>query len=122
MGNLKNFNPEQLLFIDGKLTTSESGDTYKVINPATEEFAGVVSAASLADADLALAAARRCFDETDWSTNTEKRIKALTQMRDGLKAVAEEWREQVIAEGGCPRCLTYGPFFGWPDRRNRLLH
>ena len=71
MGNLKNLNPEKLLFIDGKLTTSESGDTYKVINPATEEFAGVVSAASLADGDLALAAARRCFDETDWSTNTE---------------------------------------------------
>ncbi len=111
---MKNLNPEELLFIDGKLTSSESGDTYEVINPSTEEVAGIVAAASLKDADLALAAARRCFDETDWSTNTAKRIKALKQMRDGLKASADEWREQVIAEGGCPRPLTHGPFLDGP--------
>lgn len=122
---MKNLNPEQLLFIGGKLTASESGDTYEVINPATEEVVGTVAAASLADADRALAAARRCFDETDWSTNVQKRVSALTQMRDGLKAVADEWREQVIAEGGCPRSLTYGPFLNGPidgiDYSIRLL-
>ena len=114
MENLKNINPEQRLFIDGKLTDSESGDTYEVINPATEEVVGVVAAASQADADLALAAARRCFDETDWATNTERRVSALTQLRDGLKSVADEWREHVVAEGGCPRSLTYGPFLDGP--------
>ncbi len=109
MENSKNMNPERLLFIDGQLTPSESGDTYEVINPTTEEVAGVVSAASLADGNRAVAAARRCFDETDWSTNTEMRRRALTQLRDGLMAVADEWRHQLVAESGVPLAFTYGP-------------
>lgn len=65
MENFK-LNPEELLFINSKLTKSVSGETYDVINPTTEEVAGKVAAANAADADLALEAARRCFDETDW--------------------------------------------------------
>lgn len=109
MENLKKINPEQLLFINGKLTPSVSGETYDVINPTTEEIAGRVAAANAADADLALAAARRCFDKTDWSTNTEKRARALGQLRDGLLAVADEWRHQLVVESGVPLAFTYGP-------------
>lgn len=109
MESIKNFNPEQLLFINGKLTPSVSGDTYDVINPATEETAGKVAAANAADADLALDAARACFDQTDWSTNTEKRLRGLGQLRDGLLAVADEWRHQLVAESGVPLAFTYGP-------------
>lgn len=65
METIKNFNPEQLLFINGKLTPSVSGETYDIINPTTEAIAGKVAAANTADADLALTAARRCFDGTD---------------------------------------------------------
>lgn len=101
--------PEERLFINGALVAAADGQTYNVINPATEEVAGIVAAASPADGDRALAAARHCFDETDWSTNTARRIKALTQFRDGLNAVAEEWRHQVVAESGSPIALTYGP-------------
>ena len=108
MENLK-LNPEELLFINGKLTKSVSGETYDVINPTTEEVAGKVAAANAADADLALEAARRCFDETDWATNTEKRARALIQLRDGLLAVADEWRHQLVAESGVPLAFTYGP-------------
>ncbi|PVD51548.1 aldehyde dehydrogenase [Terrimonas sp.] len=108
MENLKKINPEQLLFINGKLTPSVSGETYDVINPTTEEVAGKVAAANAADADLALTAARRCFDETDWSTNTAKRARALVQLRDGLLAVADEWRHQLVAESGVPLAFTYG--------------
>jgi aldehyde dehydrogenase (NAD+) len=108
MENLK-LNPEELLFIKGKLTKSVSGETYDVINPTTEEVAGKVAAANAADADLALEAARRCFDETDWATNTAKRARALVQLRDGLLAVADEWRHQLVAESGVPLAFTYGP-------------
>lgn len=109
MENFRELNPEELLFIDGKLTKSVSGETYNVINPATEEIAGKVAAANAADADLALAAARHCFDQTDWSTNTAKRTRALVQLRDGLLAVADEWRHQLVMESGVPLAFTFGP-------------
>ncbi len=91
------------------MISAEGGKTYKVINPATEEAVGIVAAASPADGDRAIAAARRCFDESDWSTNTARRVRALMQFRDGLKAVADEWRHQIVAESGCPIALTHGP-------------
>lgn len=106
---MSQLNPEERLFIDGALVPAKDGQTYNVINPATEEMAGIVAAASLADGDRALAAARRCFDESDWSTNRTRRLSALAQFRDGLKAVAEEWRPQIVAESGCPIAFTYGP-------------
>lgn len=109
METIKKINPEQLLFINGKLTPSVSGATYDVINPTTEAIAGKVAAANTADADLALAAARHCFDTTDWSTNTGKRARALGQLRDGLLAIADEWRHQLVAESGVPLAFTYGP-------------
>lgn len=106
---MSKLNAEENLFIDGALVPAANGQTYDVINPATEEVAGIVAAASAADGDLALAAARRCFDETDWSTNSAKRARALRQFGEGLKAVADEWRHQVVAESGSPISLTYGP-------------
>jgi aldehyde dehydrogenase (NAD+) len=102
-------NAEENLFIDGQLVPAVSGATYDVINPATEAVAGIVAAASTPDGDRALAAARRCFDETDWSTNVAKRRRALKQFGEGLRAVADEWRHQVVAESGSPISLTYGP-------------
>ncbi|BAH40424.1 MAG TPA: aldehyde dehydrogenase [Gemmatimonas aurantiaca] len=102
-------NAESRLFIDGALVDAEEGRTYDVINPATEAVAGMVAAASLVDADRALAAARRCFDTSDWSTNVPRRLRALTQFRDGLLAVADEWRRQIVAESGCPITFTHGP-------------
>jgi len=106
---MSNLNSEQRLFINGALVDALAGQTYDVINPATEEVAGVVAAASLQDGARSLAAARRCFDESDWSTNKARRIRALTQFRNGLKAVSEEWRPQIVAESGCPVAFTHGP-------------
>ena len=58
---------ESRMLIDGKLVDGESG-TFANINPATEEVLGEVADASKADMHRAIAAARRAFDETDWST------------------------------------------------------
>ena len=59
---------EPRMMIDGKLVDGESG-TFNNINPATEEVLGEVADASKADMHRAIDAARRAFDETDWSTN-----------------------------------------------------
>ncbi len=76
-------NPETRLFIDGELCAAASGKTYPNINPATEEVMGQVADAGPADMDRAIAAARRAFDETDWSTNHDFRLKCLQQLQTG---------------------------------------
>ena len=62
--------PPQLL-IDGKLVPASSGATYPILNPATGAEIGRAPDATAADVGAAIAAARRAFDETDWSTNVE---------------------------------------------------
>jgi aldehyde dehydrogenase (NAD+) len=59
--------------------------------------------------DQAIAAARRAFDDTDWSTNRAFRQRCLEQLKAALDAEREELREQLILEVGCPRMLTSGP-------------
>jgi len=102
-------NPETRLFIDGKLVDASEGKTFENVNPATEDVLGRVADASSEDMQRAIAAARRAFDETDWSTNRAFRKHCLGQLQDALEAEKEELREQLILEVGCPRSLTYGP-------------
>ncbi len=101
--------PEPRMLIDGKLVDAGDGKTFANVNPATEEVLGHVADASRAEVALAIAAARRAFDETDWSTNRSFRRHCLEQLHDALAAEREEMREQLILEVGCPRMLTSGP-------------
>src|SRR6201998_4100557 len=99
---------EQKMMIDGKLVDGEAG-TFSNINPATEEVLGEVADASKADMHRAIDAARRAFDETDWSTNNELRKRCLLQLHEALEKEREELREELILEVGCPRAITFGP-------------
>ena len=65
---------ESRLLIDGKLVAG-SGGTFPTINPATEEVLGVAADATADDMGRAIEAARRAFDDTDWSTNVELRVR-----------------------------------------------
>lgn len=107
-------NPEHRMLIDGKLVEAISGKTFDNINPATAEVIGQVADAGVADMELAIAAARRAFDESDWSTNHSFRQKCLKQLQEGLRKVADEVRQQVVAEQGCPLGITYGPQYDHP--------
>ena len=49
-------------FIDGKWQPSEKGETYEVINPATEEIIGKASKATPTDVDNALKSAEKGLD------------------------------------------------------------
>ncbi len=93
------------LFIDGKMSAGNAG-TFPTVNPATEEVLGVAANADAADMDRAIDAARRAFDETDWSRNTELRVRCVRQLRDAMREHIEELRDITIAEVGAPRMLT----------------
>ncbi|MDT5351250.1 MAG: aldehyde dehydrogenase [Mycobacterium sp.] len=93
------------LFIDGKPCRGSAG-TFPTINPATEEVLGVAADADAEDMSRAIEAARRAFDETDWSRNTELRVRCVRQLRDAMRQHTEELREITIAEVGAPRMLT----------------
>ena len=86
------------LLIDGQLL--ETTRTFPSINPATGEVLGYAPDATVADAEAAIAAARRAFDETDWSTNTELRIRCLEQLHQALVDHRDELAELTIAEVG----------------------
>jgi aldehyde dehydrogenase (NAD+) len=94
------------MLIDGKLVHAENGATMANFNPATEEKLGEVADATRGDMRRAIAAARRAFDETEWSTNRELRKHCLSQLQAALEAEREELREQLILEAGCPRMTT----------------
>ena len=101
------------MMIDGKLVDGESG-TFTNINPANEEVLGEVADASKADMNRAIDAARRAFDETDWSTNRELRKRCLLQLHDAIESELEELREELILEVGAPRAVTHGPHLDAP--------
>ena len=104
-------NPENRLFIGGELCSATSGRTYPNINPATERSMGEVADAGAADMECAIAAARRAFDETDWSTNHSFRHHCLRQLQSGLRTLQEDFKAQIAAETGAPLgiCGDMGP-------------
>jgi aldehyde dehydrogenase (NAD+) len=100
------YGAEARLLIDGRLVEARSGKRYANFNPATEEKIGEVADAGLDDAEMAIAAARRAFDTTDWSTDRALRKRCLVQLRDGLREIAPQLREQAVAEVGAPMAIT----------------
>ena len=99
--------PNSLLYIDGALREAEGGRTYDVETPVTRSIAGQAANATAADVDAAIAAARRAFDQTDWSTNVALRTAALRRWQDAMKALADTYRPRIMAETGCTRLMTH---------------
>ena len=95
-------NPEQRMLIDGKLVEADSGKTFENVNPATEEVIGEVTDASTAEMHRAIDAARRAFDETDWSTNHAFRKQCLEQLHEALQAEQRGAARGAHPRGGLP--------------------
>ncbi|ABK68905.1 aldehyde dehydrogenase family protein [Mycobacterium avium] len=108
------FNPESRLYIAGRLRDSSTGKVAENINPATEEVLGTCADAGAEDMDEAIAAARRAFDTTDWSTNREFRQHCLLQLHEALQEEKEDARAELIAEAGAPVGMTYIAQLDWP--------
>jgi aldehyde dehydrogenase (NAD+) len=97
---------EARLLIDGRLTEARSGQRYANIAPATEETLGTVADAGVDDAAAAVAAARRAFDESAWARDRALRVRCLSQLRDGLRAQAQQLYAQIVAEVGATMAIT----------------
>jgi aldehyde dehydrogenase (NAD+) len=92
--------PEAKLYIDGKVRPAAGGKTYDVIGPWTAEVVTKAADASAADVEEAIAVARRAFDETDWSTDHEKRYSLVKKFRDLIKANRQRFADAAQHEAG----------------------
>jgi aldehyde dehydrogenase (NAD+) len=98
---------EPRMLVDGQLCPAQSGATFATLNPATEEVLGAVADGGPADMDAAIAAARRSFDTTDWSTNVALRVSCLRQLQSAFEKHADEVRALTVAEAGSPLSFTH---------------
>lgn len=89
-------------------------EAFASVNPATGAIVGYAPNGAIADAERAVAAARRAFDTTDWSTNVALRIRCLEQLHKALVEHTEELRELTIAEVGAARSATNGAHLEGP--------
>ena len=105
---------EEQLLIDGKLTPAEGGATYENVNPATEEVLGVAADATVGDARLAIAAARRAFETTDWSRNREFRVRCMRQLHQALLDNFDALSAILVEEVGAPVSSMTGPQLAGP--------
>ena len=79
-----------------------SGATFDVIHPASEQVAGQATDGTVEDMSRAVAAARRAFDESDWSRDIDFRYHCLNQLHDAFDRNKERLRRILITEVGCP--------------------
>jgi aldehyde dehydrogenase (NAD+) len=93
---------DERMLIDGELRYTDSGAKFDVIHPASEEVAGQATDGTVEDMRRAVGAARRAFDETDWSRDLDFRYHCLTQLHQALDRDKERLRRVMITEVGCP--------------------
>jgi aldehyde dehydrogenase (NAD+) len=92
--------PDGKLYIDGVLRDAEGGAKYEDIGPWTGEVVGYAADGSAADMEAAIAAARRAFDETDWTTNHAKRRELVVKLGHKLRENRDRIAELARLEGG----------------------
>jgi phenylacetaldehyde dehydrogenase len=94
--------PRQAL-IDGRWQNAQSGKTFDVFNPATEEVIAHCADCGKADVDMAVAAARRAFESGPWATMTpSQRGKVLWKIGDGILEHLEELAQLESLNNGKP--------------------
>jgi 1-pyrroline dehydrogenase len=91
-------------FIGGKWVPARSGQTDKVVNPATGEVLDEVPASDAADVDDAVRAAAEAFEA--WSNTTPRqRYEALAKIADALERDMPTLQELEIKNVGKPRSI-----------------
>lgn len=94
-------------FIDGKWVPATGSDVSQVINPATRETVAEFRMSSVADVDLAVAAARRAFEGFS-QTTVEERINVLERLLAAYRRRRPEFGEALTLEMGAPTTLAQG--------------
>ena len=101
-------------FIDGKWQKAEKGETYEVINPATEEILGKASKASEADVNKALKSAEKGLQV--WKkTPPWQRSKIIRKIADLIRERTDVLAKWLTLEVGKPLTEAAGEVGGAAD-------
>jgi aldehyde dehydrogenase (NAD+) len=88
-------------YIDGEWVGAQSGETFEVENPSTEENCAIVPAGGAEDARLAIAAARRAFDRGEWRNKSQlERGQILLELAKYLEDSSGDWARLESEAGG----------------------
>lgn len=89
------------LFVDGALVQPDSASYFDVSDPATGQVWARALDATAADVDIAVASARRAFDDGEWSTmRAADRAEILINFGRAIADNAEELADLQVAENG----------------------
>src|SRR6516165_3394093 len=95
------------MLIDGRMAGAVSGKTFEVVNPATGLVIANVPSADKADVDLAVAAARRAFDNGRWAkVSPSERGRMLWKLADLTERDLEELAELESIDNGKPYAVA----------------
>ena len=92
-------------YINGAWVDAQSSEIIEVMNPSDDSVMGVVAASTADDVDLAVAAAKDCFQSFQFSTK-EERITILENIIDEYEARAEKLASTISSEMGAPLWLS----------------
>ncbi len=95
-------------FIDGEFVDSVDGDTFDVLNPATDQVYIKAAAGKKADVDLAVAAARRAFDGPWPKLLPRQRSRVLHRVADLVEAQDKRLAELETWDTGLPITQALG--------------
>jgi len=115
------------LFIGNAWRAATSGDTFEVVNPATEEVLAHVQHAGPADVDAAVVAARSCFDGAAWQSLAARKRgemlyragELLAGRRDEMAALETKQNGKPLFESKIDVAMTVETlkyYAGWADK------
>ena len=91
------------MLIDGEWVHARNGNTFEVFDPALGDVIADVPAGDAEDVDLAVAAARRAFEDSDWSRMTASdRGRVIWRIGDLILEHADEIAEIESMDNGKP--------------------
>jgi aldehyde dehydrogenase (NAD+) len=111
------------LFIDGEFIDAADGKTFESIDPGTELPIATIAQAGKADAEKAIASARKAFDKGDWSGLTPS--DRMAKVQDFADQIAQQGLRLAMTEcmdsGQILRLASFGPLLGVGLLRNLSL-
>ncbi|MGA9419521.1 MAG: aldehyde dehydrogenase family protein [Candidatus Cybelea sp.] len=101
--NLPRINGAIPMFVDGEWRLAEDGATRELFNPSNGEKIATIAEAGAADAQAAIVAARRAFDEGPWrSLSAAERAALLFKVADAIDAHRDEFMRIDTLNNGKP--------------------
>ena len=105
----KFLNQTHKLYINGKWVDSKSGKTFDVEDPATGKKISTCAAGDKNDIDLAVSAARKCFDSGKWhSVPPNEKGKIIWKIAELIDDHTEELAQLESLDNGKPVAIAAG--------------